>query len=336
MRFIRSTLLNKDLSVLAFGSASVLGRSGRRDSLQSLSAAYDGGINLFDTARSYGYGEAEGLLGEFLVGRRSEVVITSKFGIVPAAQSILKRTLKPLARTMMRYIPGVSRAVRTQLHSQFNPGQFTVETLRSSVETSLRKLRTDYLDVLLMHDANAAALAKDDVLRAMEGLVTDGKVRLLGVSAEPEVAAAAVKLPALRAVQYPSNMRNGFPRIQSITSVFSPVLCMANQPFDGGKSAADLKKKLEDNNGGGPEISSALRQKLESGDGTLALADLVLNVALAASDVVVASMMSPAHLRTNLSAISDSRFDQAEIEQLRHWLVSPNRPLHHEAKAFGS
>ena len=95
MRFLKEAFLGRDISVLGFGSAAVLGRVGKSESLRALETAFDVGINVFDTARAYGYGESEALLGEFFKGRRSEVVICSKFGIMPAAQSALMRMAKP-------------------------------------------------------------------------------------------------------------------------------------------------------------------------------------------------------------------------------------------------
>lgn len=58
------------VSVLGLGCAAMLGRAGRRDSLAALGAAYDAGITFYDTARSYGYGACEGLLGEFFAGKK--------------------------------------------------------------------------------------------------------------------------------------------------------------------------------------------------------------------------------------------------------------------------
>ena len=75
-------------SQLGLGCAAIMGRVGRRESLAALGAAWDAGINFFDTARSYGYGESEALLGGFLRGnRRSQAVVCTKFGILPAARN---------------------------------------------------------------------------------------------------------------------------------------------------------------------------------------------------------------------------------------------------------
>src|ERR1700728_4088385 len=109
--------------VLGFGCSAVLGRAGRKDSLAALAAAYDAGVTFYDTARSYGYGESEALLGEFLRGRRDQVLLSTKFGIRPAAASPLKRVLKPVARMLLQVVPGARKTMQGQLASMSSTGQ---------------------------------------------------------------------------------------------------------------------------------------------------------------------------------------------------------------------
>ena len=60
-----------------------MGSISRRESLRLLEAAFDAGIRHFDVAPMYGYGEAEGCLGEFLQRHRADVTVTTKYGIPP-------------------------------------------------------------------------------------------------------------------------------------------------------------------------------------------------------------------------------------------------------------
>jgi aryl-alcohol dehydrogenase-like predicted oxidoreductase len=85
-------------SVLGFGCGSVMGRVGKAASLRAMNAAWDAGITFFDTARAYGFGEAEGVLGEFLKGKRERAVIATKYGIVPQRLSAVKKIAVPLVR----------------------------------------------------------------------------------------------------------------------------------------------------------------------------------------------------------------------------------------------
>src|SRR5215472_2399018 len=88
-------------SELGFGCAPIMGRVGAAQARRALDAAYDRGVRYFDAARSYGYGEAEDFLGRFLQGKRSGVVLATKFGIVAHRPSPLRRALKAALRPLV-------------------------------------------------------------------------------------------------------------------------------------------------------------------------------------------------------------------------------------------
>ncbi|MDE1160867.1 MAG: aldo/keto reductase, partial [Acidobacteriaceae bacterium] len=191
------------MTKLGFGCAPLLGRASRKESLTALSLAYDAGITFFDTARSYGYGQSEGLLGEFLVGRRDRAVICTKFGI-SAAQRNWKQQLRPLARVAVRMVPSLRQAVQRRAGNQFQAGGFSVADLHASFERSLRELRTEYVDMLLLHAAPMPVLEQTDLYVALEKLVEQGKVRAVGLSADLDVMAAefAQRIPVLTHAQF--------------------------------------------------------------------------------------------------------------------------------------
>jgi D-threo-aldose 1-dehydrogenase len=305
-------------SPLGFGCAAIMGRAGRRASFNALSAAYDAGVTFYDTARSYGYGESEGLLGEFLRGRRESVVVSTKFGIRPARMSLLKRALKPLARGLLNVAPSARRAMQAQIAAQFAPGQFTVEAMRSSLDTSLRKLRTGYVDLLFLHLPPVSVLQQEDLLAALEDLMVEGKVLRAGAAADPDIAAAtlAANLPALRTVQFPCNLFD-LGAATRLSGFGSDVLAIANHPFGGPQRVVESKRMIyalaqEDTT---PE---SLRFKLWKLD-DIVLADLVLNAITSrtAVKIVVPSMLRPEHLRANVAAMEHSRFTVDELQWFR-------------------
>src|SRR5579862_756078 len=193
---------------VGFGCSALLGRSGRTESLRALEVAWDEGIRFFDTARAYGYGESEALLGEFLRGRRNQAVIATKFGILPARQTAWKQVAKALARKVVAVAPASRAMLRKGAGTQFTQNQFTIPVLQESIETSLRKLGTDYVDMLFLHAAPATVLAQDDLLEAMDRQIQEGKVRVAGLSADPDVVTLALerKTAPLRAMQFPCNV----------------------------------------------------------------------------------------------------------------------------------
>ena len=112
------------LSVLGFGCAAMGGRSSRKDSLTAIGAAWDAGITFYDTARSYGYGQSEGLVGEFLRSKRDLAVIRTKFGILPAAQGGWKQKLKPLARGALKVFQDYAVPCAVRWETSSSPDSF--------------------------------------------------------------------------------------------------------------------------------------------------------------------------------------------------------------------
>jgi aryl-alcohol dehydrogenase-like predicted oxidoreductase len=120
------------------------------EAVRTIHAALDQGITSFDTAPAYGGGHAEETLGAALVGRREQAVIITKCGIVPSASGQ----------------PGRNATRASILHE---------------IDDSLRRLRTDHVDVYLVHwpDPNTPL---EETMAAMDEVQRAGKTRLVGVS----------------------------------------------------------------------------------------------------------------------------------------------------------
>lgn len=120
------------------------------ESIATLHRAIELGLTFLDTAESYGPFTNEELLGRALAGRRDPVVLATKFGF--------------------RFENGAMSGVDSR-----------PEHVREVVEASLRRLRTDRIDLLYQHRVDPA-VPIEDVVGAMAGLVREGKVRFLGLS----------------------------------------------------------------------------------------------------------------------------------------------------------
>ncbi|MGC9198401.1 MAG: aldo/keto reductase [Acidobacteriaceae bacterium] len=312
--------------MLGFGCAAMMGRVGRKDSLASLGAAYDAGIQFFDVARSYGYGEAEMLLGEFLRGRRASVLIGTKFGILPGSSGLFSaiRRLKPVVRGLLRLAPGARRLLQEQLAAQTSGGHFRVEDLHASLEASLRALQTDYVDILFLHEPPASVMERDDLFAALEALVAEGKVRWLGVAATPEVIEATdeVRTTGVHYLQFPCNLANLGRAQRVVARVGGEGRVIANHPF-GGAGGVAAGRALLNSLACAAETPQAIREKLKPVDDGL-LADVVLNLVTSGLGVsmVVASMLNLEHLRANLAALRQSRFSAEELVWLREAVLS--------------
>ena len=304
------------MSVLGFGCAALMGRASRRESLTALGAAMDAGINFFDTARSYGYGASEGLLGGFLEGRREQVVVCTKFGILPAARN-WKQMARPVVRAAIRLVPSLRQAAQRQAGSQFLEGQFTLANLKTSFETSLRQLRTEYVDMLLLHAAPASVLEQDDLLEAMGRLVEQGKVRMAGISGELPVISSALgaKYAALSTAQFAVNFSNMGEAVK--VAAAGEWLMVANHPF-GGPAGVEATRARIAGLAVAEGLGKELREKLAVEDAQL-LPEVVLNAILSGTGVsaVVPAMIKPGHIAANVRAVEACRFTAEELVVIR-------------------
>ncbi len=171
-----------------------------------LSAARDAGINFFDTADMYAQGESEQLLGRAFRRSRARIVIASKVGYCLPARRMVAARLKPLLRPVIRFL-GIRRdrlpsGARGALAQDFSPGY-----LRKAVEESLRRLRTDYLDVLQLHSPPLDVVERGEWLPALEALKKAGKIRYYGVACDTvDVGLAALRYPGVSTVQITLNL----------------------------------------------------------------------------------------------------------------------------------
>src|ERR1700733_9927978 len=134
------------------GMSQSYGPADEKESVATLHRALELGCNFFDTAEVYGPFTNEDLLGRALEGRRAEVVIATKFGFRIDDK-------KPMSR-----------------EQDSRP-----EHIREAVEGSLRRLQTDYIDLLYQHRIDRA-VPIEEVAGAVGELVKAGKVRFFGLS----------------------------------------------------------------------------------------------------------------------------------------------------------
>ena len=148
------------------------GPTDEAQSLDALSAAYDAGINFYDTADLYGNGESERLIGKAFAGKRDKVVIASKVGMLDATG-----------------------------RQDFSPAR-----IEKALDASLSRLQTDYVDLYQLHSPPLDAL-KNEVFEVLNRLKNKGKVRSIGISLKgPEEGEKALPLYPFSAVQVNFNL----------------------------------------------------------------------------------------------------------------------------------
>lgn len=121
------------------------------ESLNAIRRAYELGVTFYDTADIYGHGRSESLLGLVLARRRRDVVIATKVGNVKTSIGEHRK-------------------------------DFSKQHIFYAIDGSLRRLRTDYVDLYQVHNPSIADLEREEIQEAMEMLQSLGKIRFWGVS----------------------------------------------------------------------------------------------------------------------------------------------------------
>ncbi|MGK2858647.1 MAG: aldo/keto reductase [Thermoanaerobaculia bacterium] len=121
------------------------------DSLAAIRRARDLGVNFFDTSDIYGLGRSESLLGIVLSRNRTKSIISTKVGNVRTPSGEFKK-------------------------------DFSKKHIFFAIDGSLKRLRTDYVDLYQVHNPTIADLEKEEVQEAMEQLQEWGKIRFWGIS----------------------------------------------------------------------------------------------------------------------------------------------------------
>ena len=140
------------LGTMTFGGKGMFAKTGATDvagARRQIDLCLEAGINLFDTADVYSDGLSEEILGKALEGRRDDVLIATKARFCTA--------------------PGVNDAGSSRFH------------LIAAIEASLRRLRTDHIDLYQLHQWDGMT-PLEETLEALDTLVRSGKVRYVGVS----------------------------------------------------------------------------------------------------------------------------------------------------------
>jgi aryl-alcohol dehydrogenase-like predicted oxidoreductase len=189
MRRVNLPGAERTTSALGYGCSQLMARIPRAESIRLLEVAFDSGITHFDTARSYGYGEAESALGDFLRGRRDHVTVATKLGLEPPRRTRGLALAKSAARAAVAVAPPLRALARRGAATMVKEGRFAVPDARASLETSLRELGTGYVDLLLLHECEPDDLS-DELLAYLQGCVDDGKVRAFGIATQPAASGA--------------------------------------------------------------------------------------------------------------------------------------------------
>ncbi len=210
------------VSEIGFGTWPMGGGWGARDDKQAVAAlerAFDLGVTFFDTAKVYGHGHSERLLGQTFKGRRDQVIFASK---IPP---------KSMRWPVLPHDP---------LHDTF-PASWVVQC----TDETLRNLKTDYLDLQQLHAWTPTYTDLDEWYDALTTLKDQGKIRAFGVSAndwDPHGAVSLVEAEKTQSVQVVFNIFEQRPTEQLFPAAEEyGVGILARVPFEEGLLTGRLK-----------------------------------------------------------------------------------------------
>ncbi|MCT3816175.1 aldo/keto reductase [Elizabethkingia anophelis] len=172
MEFRKLGNTDLELSAITYGAFAIGGNmwggNEKKDSIASVRASIDNGVTTLDTAPFYGFGLSEEMIGEAIKGYdRSKIQLLTKFGLVWDGSNQGKGEFFFDAEDAGKTIPVYKYASKTSVIKE--------------VEESLKRLQTDYIDLLQIHWPDATTPISE-TMEALEILLQQGKIRAAGVS----------------------------------------------------------------------------------------------------------------------------------------------------------
>jgi aryl-alcohol dehydrogenase-like predicted oxidoreductase len=201
------TYPNSDVTVseVGFGlwttSTGWWGEKSDDDAVAMLRAAHDLGITLYDAADTYGNGRSEEQLAAAFSDRRERVVYATKFGYDFSTS-------------------GQERRGQSELPQDFSPA-----FVRRALEDSLRRLRTEYVDIYQMHNARMAQIEDNALWELLESFKREGKIRMYGIALGPAIGwlyegVDAVRERNVASLQIIWNMLEQYPGNEQIRAAY--------------------------------------------------------------------------------------------------------------------
>lgn len=274
-----------------------------RESIRAIHAGLEAGVNFFDTAANYGAGHSERVLGRALSGRREEVVLATKFGHI----------INEEARTV------------------YGDDDQILGNVQSDLESSLRRLDTEYIDVYQLHAGDYEPDRALELRDTLEGLVAGGKIRWYGWSTDlVDRAQAFAAGEHCSSIQFQLNALFDNPEMRRLCAV-SDLAGINKDPLNKGvltgKFTADSRFPDDDIRTGWDfgqgamqrrlRLVEDLRDVLTSGGRTMAQGAIAYIWALDERMVPIPGFKSVEQVQENAAALESGPLSEAQMGQVR-------------------
>jgi aryl-alcohol dehydrogenase-like predicted oxidoreductase len=281
---MEKTMLGKtglQISRLGVGLAEIGSLDDASIAGEVLNAALDGGINFLDTAACYG--KSEEWIGRTVAHRRGEYVLATKAGHVAGGY----------------------------------PGEaWTAQTIRDSIERSLTRLQTDYLDLVQLHSCGVDTLERGEVIQALLDARQAGKTRHVGYSGDGDAALWAIDSGVFDTLQTSFNLVDQWARLEALPKAHAagmgviikrPIANAAwNAPPGAGATREGYRRGLETLLDMGP---------IPGAPETLIALALGFTLAHEEVDTAIVGTRNPEHMRANIALVENELPIPAEVVQ---------------------
>jgi aryl-alcohol dehydrogenase-like predicted oxidoreductase len=284
------------VSVLGCGGVEIDGAS-LADVEQLLGSALDAGINVIDTAECYG--DSEDLIGRAVASRRSDYFLFTKCGHADGDE-----------------LPD---------YPEWDP-----RLLTASIERSLRRLRTDHVDLLQLHSCSLDVLRKGDVIKVLEKAKREGKTRYIGYSGDNEDARYAIHTGAFDTLQTSVNIADQQEIDFTIPAAREKDMgIIAKRPIAESVWLQENPQKSDYAYPYWERLQTLKYDFLESGSATSIATALRFTLSVPCVDVAILGTRSAEHMRQNIAMLSVGNLSADEFNAIRalweqradqHWL----------------
>ena len=226
--------------ILGFGCTKLTHNNNERLAISNLETAYDVGITYFDTARLYGFGRAETILGKFIKNKRDKVTVCSKVGLIPRElPAFLNLRMINIVRAGLNKLSTIKEKFVDATNGLSSEMVFSPQEAEESLNRSLKELQTDYVDYLLLHEYNFQTANRDEVIVFLQKMKTKGKIKSFGIGSDYRKLPQDLNKidPAYKMIQFESNILNpvinSFSKnnnqLISIHSIFKDIMSMSSK-----------------------------------------------------------------------------------------------------------
>ena len=263
-----------DMRVTRLGvGLSEIGRGTEKErASEVLNIALDGGINFLDTSACYG--SSEELVGYAVSSRRDEYYLATKAGHIAGG---------------------------------YQGTEWTEQTISDSIERSLKRMKTDYLDLVQLHSCSVEVLERGEATEAVQKAKQEGKTRYIGYSGDNEAAMWAVESGLFDTLQTSFNLVEQKARFELFDKAKEKGMGIiikrpiANGAWGAEQSPSDYAKEYFER----AKQMQALGELSEAPDNRILLA-LGFTLAHDAVDVAIVGTKTPKYMRSNIEMVDNN------------------------------